>query len=290
MTDQASITARAVRHDGWTEARRTQFLNHLGIEGSVRGACARVGMSREAAYKMRRRDALFARAWNAALLLAREAGAEVLEDRAIHGVEEDVWYRGELVGTRRKYDSRLLLAHMARLDKIAEDTVAAADAARFDELLAIIGGEPVPEGHECDEEGLPAERDVHMDIAVEEAEESFEEAWAADHPEAEEPEEPEEGADPEEIAARADRDVAEYRAYRAALVEEKARARLAAGAQWDDWRAQTHEAVDRLLAERIEESGTVSGVSTSLANTIRQGTIAEAYARANPINHSYARA
>jgi hypothetical protein len=288
MTDQApTTTARAVRHDGWTEARRTQFLHHLAVDGSVRGACGRVGMSREAAYKMRRRDALFARAWNAALLLAREAGAEVLEDRAIRGIEEEVWYRGELVGTRRKYDSRLLLAHMARLDKIAEDTVAAADAARFDELLAVIGGEPVPEGHECDEEGLPAERDIHMDIAGDEAEESFEEAWAADHPEAEEPEEAE---DPEEIAARADREVAEFRAHRAALVDARARARLAAGAQWDEWRGQTHEAVDRLLAERIDQSGTVSGMSTSPAHTIRPGTIAEAYAHTNPINHRYARA
>jgi len=287
MTDQAPIIAPAVRHDGWTEARTTQFLNHLAVEGSVRGACGRVGMSREAAYKLRRRDALFARAWNAALLLAREAGAEVLENRAIHGVEEEVWYRGELVGTRRKYDSRLLLAHMARLDKIAEDEVAAGDAARFDELLATIGGAAASEDHECDEEGLPAARLVHMEIAVEDAEEAFREGWAADHPESEEPDET---ADEEEIAALEEREEAKYEAYSAALREEKDRARTAAFAQWDAWREQTREVVDRLLAERIEENETVSGVSTWRPHPIRPGTIAEAYALANPINHTYARA
>jgi len=56
------------------------------------------------------------------------------------------------------------------------------------------------------------------------------------------------------------------------------------------WREQAHERVDRLLAERIQENETVSGVSTWRPHPIRPGTIAEAYALANPINHTYARA
>ena len=111
----------ATRHDGWTAARKAQFLESLAHDGNVRAACARVGLSREAAYRLRRRDALFARAWAAAQLQARDNVGEVLGTRAIEGIEEEVWYRGEVVGTRRRYDTRLLLAHIARLDKLAED-------------------------------------------------------------------------------------------------------------------------------------------------------------------------
>jgi hypothetical protein len=140
----APSIARAVRHDGWTDTRTAQFLEHLAGHGNVRAACARVSMSPEAAYRLRRRDALFARAWSAALNLAREASAEILACRAIDGIEEEVWYHGEVVGTRRRYDTRLLLAHLARLDALAERGAAAEDAARFDELLACIAGAEPP--------------------------------------------------------------------------------------------------------------------------------------------------
>ena len=108
------------RHDGWTPARKAQFLEALAQDGNVRAACARVGMSREAAYRLRRREALFARAW-AAAQCRRANSRRGARHRAIEGIEEEVWYRGEVVGTRRRYDTRLLLAHMARLDKLAED-------------------------------------------------------------------------------------------------------------------------------------------------------------------------
>src|SRR5687768_1669139 len=114
-------TTTTPRHDGWTAERRTQFLDDLARHGNVRLASGRVGMSRDGAYRLRRRDALFARAWAAAQVLARGASGEVLAGRALEGIEEDVWYRGEVVGTRRRYDNRLLLAHMARLDALAGD-------------------------------------------------------------------------------------------------------------------------------------------------------------------------
>ncbi len=38
----------------------------------------------------------------------------------MNGVEEKVFYHGEEVATRTRFDSRLLLAHLARLDKRAE--------------------------------------------------------------------------------------------------------------------------------------------------------------------------
>jgi hypothetical protein len=168
MTDQTPIvTPASVRHDGWTPERQVQFLAYLAEHGTVRAACARVGLSREAAYRLRRREPLFARGWDAALALAREASAETLACRALDGVEEDVWYRGELVGTRRKYDTRLLLAHMARLDKIAEANPAAGEEAdRFDELLAVIGGEIAPGALMTEDDELPFSRQMAMDIAA----------------------------------------------------------------------------------------------------------------------------
>jgi hypothetical protein len=51
----------------------------------------------------------------AALELAGAVGAEALASRALDGVEEQVWLLGERIGTRRKYEIRLLPAHVARL-------------------------------------------------------------------------------------------------------------------------------------------------------------------------------
>ena len=55
--------------------------------------------------------------------------------RALNGVEKAVFYHGEEVATRRRYDSRLLLAHLARLDRQAEREEAQALAGQFDDAL-----------------------------------------------------------------------------------------------------------------------------------------------------------
>jgi hypothetical protein len=164
------------RHDGWTPERKARFFDSLATKGNVRLACRRAGMSPEAAYRFKRRDATFARGWAAALVLANDNGLDTLADRAIDGVEEDVWHRGELVGTRRRYDSRLLLAHLARLEKAAADEAAQADAGRFDELVACIVGEFVPEGLVCDDPVLPLDRESAMQRAGEEADRDAEDA------------------------------------------------------------------------------------------------------------------
>jgi hypothetical protein len=137
------------RHDGWTDDRRRLFLDHLAHRGQVRAACSLADMSVASAYKLRRRDAAFAAAWDAALVLSRPTYEEALAVRALDGLEEQVWYRGELVGVRYKQDSRLLLAHLARLDRHAETTPHAAErAGRFDELIALACGARVPEALE----------------------------------------------------------------------------------------------------------------------------------------------
>ena len=99
--------------------RQAAFVQVLAQWGNVRAAAQQVGVSRAHLYRMRRASAQFRQLWDAALVLARPQVEEVLADRALNGVQEVVYYHGEEVATRTRYDSRLLLAHLARLDRIA---------------------------------------------------------------------------------------------------------------------------------------------------------------------------
>ncbi|NCP50119.1 MAG: hypothetical protein GW850_13115 [Sphingomonadales bacterium] len=133
---------RAIRHDGWLPETRVKFLEALARTGNVQASAYFVQMTRQSAYDLRRRDRDFARGWLAALVLARDIAQDKLQERAIEGVEEEVFYHGEVVATRRRFDSRLLLALLGRLDKIAEQIPAQRGAARFGELMeAIAAGE-----------------------------------------------------------------------------------------------------------------------------------------------------
>lgn len=64
-----SPTPQRFRHDGWTPRRQLAFLDTLARTRSVTRAAAAAGMSRESAYRLRRRPsaALFAAAWDRAL-------------------------------------------------------------------------------------------------------------------------------------------------------------------------------------------------------------------------------
>ena len=185
---ESRAEAGAETAQGWTRERKARFLDHLSVKGNVRAACARVGLSPEAAYRLRRRDEEFARAWIAALGLARARSEQVLADRAIDGIEEPIYYRGELIGTRRKYDTRLLLSHLARLDKLVEGMEHPDDIRRFDELVAVIAGEeapalppspdPRPVGKPAEiatPDGLPPTREAY---ALRAAEVAFHQAFA----------------------------------------------------------------------------------------------------------------
>lgn len=122
--DPASATEPLDRGCGhqpvFSPDRQAAFLAHLQLFGNVRLACRSASISAQTAYRARRACAALARAWDAALLAARAHAEATLADRAVNGVEEKVFYHGEEIATRRRYDSRLLLAHLARLDRLAE--------------------------------------------------------------------------------------------------------------------------------------------------------------------------
>lgn len=103
-----------------TPPKQADFCKSLANHGNVRLACRAVQVSPQTVYRARRASPAFRQCWDAALVIAREHVEQVLADRAINGVEEKVFYHGEEVATRRRYDSRLLLAHLARLDRKAD--------------------------------------------------------------------------------------------------------------------------------------------------------------------------
>ncbi len=97
--------------DGWTPERQYAFIEALAETGSVTHAAARVNMSTEGAYQLRRAAGSedFCHAWHVAL----DHGVQRLEDialeRALHGVEVPVYSYGKLIGTRIVYNDRLLM-------------------------------------------------------------------------------------------------------------------------------------------------------------------------------------
>ncbi len=120
----------------FTRERQAAFLTALAECGQARRAAKAAGVSHQTVYRARRACAAFRRGWDAALISARTYAEDVLATRALDGVEEDVIYRGEVVATRRRYDSRLLLAHLARLDKLTAAGAATPSASPGAEAFA----------------------------------------------------------------------------------------------------------------------------------------------------------
>ena len=119
----------------FTRDRQVTFLENLSVTGSVRSAASAAQVSHQTAYRARRATAAFRTAWEAALVVARAAAADTLACRAIDGVTEPVFYHGEEIATRTRYSDRLLLAHLARLDRLVEDPRANAFAEDWNEAI-----------------------------------------------------------------------------------------------------------------------------------------------------------
>lgn len=146
-------------HTIFSARAQADFLAHLQLFGNVRSACRAARVSSQTAYRQRRASPALARAWDAALLAARAHAEQVLADRAIEGVEEAVFYHGEEVARRRRYSDRLLLAHLARLDRLEERAEIAATLPLLDgQIDALRRGETLPEDLPPDlrQEGAPS--------------------------------------------------------------------------------------------------------------------------------------
>ena len=243
---------RAIRHDGWLPETRVKFLEALARTGNVQASAYYVQLSRQSAYDLRRRDPDFARGWQAALVLARDVAEDALQERAIDGIEEPVYYHGEVVGMRRRYDSRLLLAHLARLDKIAEQVPARRAAARFEELMEAIrtGADSAPLIAVPTDDELAAAA-AQAEVRQPSAEEQGDEFYAVRWPDTDGPPDyyrltPEEAAEMEgevpgltatPTGTRSDAVITSLHFDELARAEaaEKAAAKAAKDAPWPDW-------------------------------------------------------
>lgn len=105
------VPRRHDRHDGWTPERQQGFIEGLADFGSVKAAAQAVGMSSEGAYQLRRHPEAgeFRKAWEKALQLGVRQLEDIAMERALHGVEVPVYHFGQIVGTRRVYNDKLLM-------------------------------------------------------------------------------------------------------------------------------------------------------------------------------------
>jgi hypothetical protein len=134
----ATITAPGSYH--WTPRLQRDFLEAFATNGSVKISAAKVGMSPSAVYQLKQRPegAAFKLGCAAALLIARGRLVDELLDRAIWGHEETTELMREedrSFAKRRRLDSRLGLAMLARLDQMVE-TRARAGEDMFAQIIA----------------------------------------------------------------------------------------------------------------------------------------------------------
>ena len=111
IPDFAPVPSQTNRRDGWTEQRQRAFIEALADTGSVEAACKAVNMSTVGAYRIRRlpEGESFRAAWDTAMDLGVRRLEDVAMERALNGVEEPFYAYGNLVGTRKRYNDRLLM-------------------------------------------------------------------------------------------------------------------------------------------------------------------------------------
>lgn len=93
----------------WTRKKAVRFLERLAETGNVSLAAQFAGLSKQTAYNHRHSDDEFARQWDDALDTATDLLEQEARRRAYEGVDEPVFYKGDEVGTIRKYSDTLLI-------------------------------------------------------------------------------------------------------------------------------------------------------------------------------------
>lgn len=146
------------REDGWTPDVQRKFIHALAACGSVVEACRVANRSASSAYRLRANPAAqaFRDAWTAATGMAYRQVFDLAMDRAVLGVEQPVYHRGEQVGFKTTYSDRLICHLLDHLRPAAPKIVAAArhpDRHDYDLAAALneIEPDPVPDSMPDDE-------------------------------------------------------------------------------------------------------------------------------------------
>ncbi|WP_375392301.1 hypothetical protein [uncultured Sphingomonas sp.] len=113
MSHKPAFTPVASRHreDGWTAERQVAFVEALAATANVQAACKAVGMSTSSAYDLRARPGAtsFREAWGVALDYAVHRLGEAAFDPALNGTATPVFFQGEQIGERRRFDEKLTM-------------------------------------------------------------------------------------------------------------------------------------------------------------------------------------
>ncbi len=102
---------RRHRRDGFSAERQEAFLEAVRGGASGREAAHRIGISPTTAYNLYNSadGAAFRAAWDEAAKVTDIVLEDTAFDRAVNGQEEIVFYQGQRVGKRWKYDNNLLM-------------------------------------------------------------------------------------------------------------------------------------------------------------------------------------
>jgi hypothetical protein len=123
--DATSPVARRDRHTAWTREKMGQFIETLAACGSVTEAARSVGMTRQAAYRLRARmiGQPFDVAWGAALEFGLQQVAHEAMDRALNGTRVPIFWKGEEVGEKRVFNERAVLNLLFNANRIGGSAV-----------------------------------------------------------------------------------------------------------------------------------------------------------------------
>lgn len=93
----------------FTRLKRAAFLASLSETANVSASCAAAGVSRHAAYALKRKDDGFAKAWEHALQTALDGLEAELIRRAIEGTDKPHYYMGKPIGMVTTYSDSLAM-------------------------------------------------------------------------------------------------------------------------------------------------------------------------------------
>ena len=160
----------------WTPRKMVEFLRTLAATHSVSDAARSVQMSRQSAYKLRSRSKgmAFDLAWDEAFRQSYCNLPYAALERALNGYEVPHYFKGELIGTSRRYDERLTVALLklssgpSALAVGLPAGMAAHGGRRFDALLDAVashGEEAVDLAEERACDGLSARDSANLSPA-----------------------------------------------------------------------------------------------------------------------------
>ncbi|WP_454885149.1 hypothetical protein [Sphingomonas oryzagri] len=125
MVGKGKLTSR------WSRERAIAFLEHLALSSNVAASERVARMTRGTAYRQRRKDSDFARAWDEALREGYGRLEAAMLDRAINGVKVVKTFANGATETKLEFSERIqMLLYNAHRERVLGPGVADAGSAR----------------------------------------------------------------------------------------------------------------------------------------------------------------